>query len=154
MNDKNLALQLMAIDASMLTGQNFNIAATAVATPNRVAALRKRSVAAPKRQATVQPQRFNQEPDGVKIIVDRPRRENYRSQAKWAEDMANYRCLIDQAKNCERIKTRVPADIPANVHNNRRDWYEDHGCIQAPQMPKPQFNGFVCTCECEEEWDW
>lgn len=154
MNNKNLALQLMALAACMLTGQNINTVA-AVATPNRTTAPRKRSVTTAKRQVVTQPQNFNREPDGVKIIVDRPRRENYCSQASFARDMANYRCLIDQAKKCDNIKTRVPDDVPAHVHNNRRDWYDVNGVAVAPQMPMPQFG---CPCECEEEffdgWGW
>lgn len=149
MNEKNIALQLMALAASMLTGQNLNVAAAAaaVATP----APRKRAVA-PKRQTTTRPTTFNREPDGVKIIVDRPRRENYRSQAKWAEDMANYRILIDQAKRCETIKTRIPSDVPAEVHRNRRDWYADNGEPCAPVMPTPRH----CDCGCTHHngWGW
>ena len=147
MNDKNLALQLLTIAASMLTGQSVNTVAAAVATtPNRATAPRKRTVT-PKRQPVAQNKQFDREPDGVKIIVDRPRRENYCSQAQWAHDMANYRCLIDQAKKCDGIKTRVPADVPAEVHNGRRDWYADHGCVTAPQMPQP------CGCICDG-WGW
>ena len=75
---------------------------------------------------TPKPQ-FDREPDGVQIVVDRPRREDYYSHAKWAHDMANYRGLIDQAKKCEGIKTRKPDFIPQEVHDNRKDWYDDHG---------------------------
>ena len=70
---------------------------------------------------------FDREPDGVHIVVDRPRIEDYYSRHAWAQDMANYRGLIDQAKKCERIKTRKPDFIPSEVHNARRDWYDDHG---------------------------
>lgn len=75
---------------------------------------------------TPRPQ-FDREPDGVQIVVDRPRIEDYCSRSKWANDMANYRGLIDQAKKCEGIKTRKPDFIPQEVHDNRRDWYDDHG---------------------------
>lgn len=151
--NKNLALQLMAIAASMLTGQDFNAVATAVAVPKcGTPTPRKRNTTTTRRQPVSQTQKFNCEPDGVKIIVDRPRRENYRSQAKWAADMANYRCLIDQAKKCDGIKTCIPADVPADVHNNRRDWYEDHGCVTAPQMPMPQFG--CIPCGCNNGWGW
>ena len=77
---------------------------------------------------TPKPQpRFDREPDGVQIVVDRPRQENYRTRQAWAQDMANYRGLIDQAKKCEGIKTRKPDCVPQEVHNGRRDWYDDHG---------------------------
>ena len=68
---------------------------------------------------------FDREPDGVQIIVDRPRIENYDSRGKWAKDMSTYRNLIDLAKKCD-WETRIPEFIPPHVHENRSDWYDDH----------------------------
>lgn len=91
-------------------------------------------VAAPKPFAALQ-QKFNQEPDGVQIVVDRPRIENYGgNRQQWAMDMANYRQLIDQAKKCDHIKTRKPDWIPEEVHNNRRDWYDTNEPINPRQI--------------------
>lgn len=96
--------------------------------------------------------KFDREPDGVQIVVDRPRQEDYTSRHAWAQDMANYRGLIDQAKKCEGIKTRKPDFIPQEVHNGRRDWYDDHGQglndikkVVRNNRPAGWFSGETCT---------
>lgn len=154
MNDKTLALQLLALGVSMLGNKGFAPVATEVnvnATVRPAKAVRG-TTCKPVAKAPAKPN-FNREPDGVKIIVDRPRRENYVSQAKFAHDMANYRMLVDQAKKCENIKTRIPAEIPAEVHNNRRDWYRDNGVPTAPQMPQMPPMPQHCICfPAQEEW--
>lgn len=80
---------------------------------------------------------FTREPDGVQINVDRPRTENFSSRRTWAEAMANYRMLIDQAKKCD-WPSRVPENIPPHVHANRRDWYDDN----EPTFPRMELNCF------------
>lgn len=120
MNQEKIALSLLGIAVELLGGK-VGCCTTPAPAP------------APKRPCncgcaahTPKPN-FDREPDGVQIVVDRPRQEDYRTRQAWAQDMANYRGLIDQAKKCEGIKTRKPDFIPQEVHNGRRDWYDDHG---------------------------
>ena len=129
MKDKNLALHLMAFAAAMLLDEET--------TPK----VQPKSACRCQRQ-TVMPKPtkpmfdFSREPDGVQINVDRPRIEKFGSRHKWAEAMANYRTLIDQAKKCD-WESRVPENIPAHVHANRRDWYEDNEPLNF--CPEPTF---------------
>lgn len=73
-----------------------------------------------------EPVMMDREPDGVDIHVDRPRQENYLSHKKWAQDMANYRCLIDQAKKCDWPCREPMKGIPNYVSHIQRDWYDEH----------------------------
>lgn len=157
------ALELLASAVAMLTNGEVTIKNTPQVTNNCCCNSRPTTSWTPQRPQT-QP-RFDREPDGVQVIVDRPRIENYGgNRQKWAMDMANYRALIDQAKRCDGIKTRVPEFIPKEVQNGRRDWYDDHGIPSAPQcgatfLPpftptKPTFGPRPCRTRIVEEWDW
>lgn len=121
MNQEKIALALIGL-ATELLGKGVGCGCVKTPTPP----VQKKPCTCGCAAHTPKPQ-FDREPDGVQIIVDRPRMENYYSRQTWARDMANYRGLIDQAKKCESIKTRKPDFIPNEVHNNRRDWYDDHG---------------------------
>lgn len=123
MNQKKIALALLGLVAELLRKEND---CDCVATSSPVPPMQKKPCNCGCAAHTPTPD-FNREPDGVQIIVDRPRMEDYYSRQKWAQDMANYRGLIDQAKKCDGIKTRKPDFIPDEVHNNRRDWYDDNG---------------------------
>ena len=68
----------------------------------------------------------SREPDGVDIHVDRPRQENYWSRQQWAKDMANYRCLIDQAKKCDWPSKEPMKGIPHYASQIQRDWYDEN----------------------------
>lgn len=124
MNKEKLALDLFVLAAQMLLDKPVN-KATVVVEDKHPFGCRCRKCK-PVRPNAMPQRDFNREPDGVQINVDRPRRENYRSHRQWAEDMADYRVLIDQAKKCGRWPSKKPANIPAEVHANRRDWYEDN----------------------------
>lgn len=143
MNDKNFALKLMTLAASMLLEKPVTKATVVVEDSNQTHPFGCTCPKCAPRKATPKPcaprHDFNREPDGVQINVDRPRVENYISRHDFAVDMANYRTLIEQAKKCE-WKSRVPENIPPHVHANRRDWYEDN----EPRIA-PNFRG---------GWDW
>lgn len=160
--NKQKALELLATAVTLLTDGEVQIKKQPQTMHNCCCNSRPTNNWQPTSKPQVESQRFDREPDGVQIFVDRPRIENYGgNRQKWAMDMANYRTLIDQAKKCDNIKTRVPQNIPSEVHNGRRDWYDDHGFPTAPQRPNvgPSFiPPFVPTKPCitriVEEWGW
>lgn len=123
MKDKNLALNLIALAATMLFEDDFTVENVRETKPCGCGCRCNTPTFRP------QPRKpefdFTREPDGVQINVDRPREEKFASRKKWAEAMANYRMLIDQAKKCD-WESRIPENIPPHVHAGRRDWYEDN----------------------------
>ena len=125
MKDKNLAFNLLALAAQLLL-DDMDDCFVAKKACNKSTCCKNTKAVTPKTQPCNEFD-FSREPDGVRIVVDRPRMEMFNgNRRKWALAMADYRTLIDQAKKCEAWETRVPNDVPNYVHANRRDWYEDH----------------------------
>ena len=85
---------------------------------------------------------FRREPDGVKIAVDRPLQEQFHSRHDWAEAMANYRMLIDQAKKCD-WESRNVDECSHVVYDKGRDWYDDN----EPMHPS-SFMEEMMKCHC------
>lgn len=54
----------------------------------------------------------NREPDGIDVHVDRPLRENFSSQSRWADAMAKYRTLERVAKACDWECKEEIATVP------------------------------------------